>query len=76
MKVTALIPDELVSEVRHLTAGKNITESLIIALNEWIALQKIRQTREKIKARPLTFRDNFSAHQVRRLNRNEGTAKK
>ena len=69
MKVTALIPDDLVSEVRELTAGKNITESLIIALKEWIALQKIRQTCDRVKARPLTFRDNFNADQVRALNR-------
>jgi hypothetical protein len=69
MKVTALIPDDLISEVRDLSAGKNITESLIIALKEWIALQKLRQTREKIKARPLSFQDNFSADKVRGLNR-------
>jgi hypothetical protein len=69
MKVTALIPDDLISEVRDLTAGKNITESLIIALKEWIALQKIRQTCDKVKARPLSFSDNFTADKVRGLNR-------
>ena len=69
MKVTALIPDDLISEVRDLSAGKNITESLIIALKEWIALQKVRQTRDKIKVRPLTFYENFNADKVRGLNR-------
>jgi len=43
MKVTALIPDELVAEVKQLTQGKNITESLIIALDEWVAIQKRRK---------------------------------
>lgn len=35
MKVTALIPDELIEKVKAKSGGKNITESLIIALNEW-----------------------------------------
>lgn len=43
MKVTALIPDELVEEVKHLTQGKNITDSLIIALNEWVESQKTKK---------------------------------
>jgi hypothetical protein len=43
MKVTALIPDELVEEVKHLTQGKNITDSLTIALNEWVESQKTKK---------------------------------
>lgn len=43
MKVTALIPDELVQEVRELTQGKNITESLTIALNQWVDNQKTKK---------------------------------
>ncbi len=43
MKVTALIPDELVNEVKYLTQGKNITESLTIALNEWVENQKSKK---------------------------------
>ena len=43
MKVTALIPDELVQEVRELTQGKNITESLTIALNQWVDNQKLKK---------------------------------
>ncbi|GJQ60920.1 MAG: hypothetical protein SCALA701_37210 [Candidatus Scalindua sp.] len=36
VKVTALIPDNLIMEVKEYTKGKNITESLIKALSEWI----------------------------------------
>ncbi|MCF6289109.1 MAG: hypothetical protein L3J53_07750 [Proteobacteria bacterium] len=43
MKVTALIPDELVEEVKLFTQGKNITESLTIALNEWVENQKTKK---------------------------------
>lgn len=40
MKVTALISDELIEEVKRLTEGKNITESITIALREWVETQK------------------------------------
>ncbi len=40
MKVTALIPDDIIKEVKDLSGGKNITESLIIALNECISLKR------------------------------------
>jgi hypothetical protein len=69
MKVTALIPDELVNEVKHYSSGKNITDSLIIALQEWISLKKIIELNQKISNNPLEFRKNFSAEEVRELNR-------
>ena len=69
MKVTALIPDELVNEVKHYSSGKNITDSLIIALQEWVSLKKIIELNQKISNNPLEFRKNFSAEEVRELNR-------
>jgi hypothetical protein len=69
MKVTALIPDKLIEEVKKLTGGSNITESIIIALNDFTSRQKILKTVQKIKKQPLVFRDDFSASQVRKLNR-------
>ena len=42
MKVTALIPDDLITDVKQLTQGKNITDSLIKALSEWVSIQKIK----------------------------------
>ena len=32
MKVTALIPEDIIAETKKFTGGKNITESLLIAL--------------------------------------------
>jgi hypothetical protein len=69
MKVTALIPDSLISEVKSLSHGKNITESLIKALNEWVALQKIKSLNTKIKNKPLKFVDGFDGLSLRELNR-------
>jgi hypothetical protein len=60
MKVTAIIPDDLIKEVRELTKGKNITDSLLIALREWSATEKIKQLKQKVQERPLTFKDGFT----------------
>ena len=69
MKVTAIIPDELVTEVKTLARGKNITESLILALDEWRELKRLQGLNELIGKKPLKFRSGFSARSVRALNR-------
>ncbi len=69
MKVTALIPDKLVEEVRQYAGGKTITEALIIALGEWRSLQAIRKLNASVQNDPLKFKAGFSATRVRNLNR-------
>ena len=69
MKVTAIIPDALVTEIQELAGGKNLTESIIKALTEWAALQKIRELTRRIEKHPLKFQPGFSAASVRELNR-------
>ena len=56
MKVTAIIPDALVSDVQRLAGRKNLTESIIAALTEWTALQSIRELNRRVEKRPLRFR--------------------
>jgi hypothetical protein len=69
MKVTALIPDKIIHDVREYTKGKNITESLLIALNEWLAYKHIQNLHNRIDKNPLAFTDDFAAETVRDLNR-------
>ena len=69
MKVTALIPDDIINEVRDFSGGKNITESITIALTDWLKIQRIKNLNSVIKKNPLSFSDNFSAKNVRDLNR-------
>ena len=69
MKVTALIPDKLVKEVKRHSGGKNITESIIIALEEWLSLKKIIELNNEIESKPLKFHEGFSARAIRSLNR-------
>lgn len=67
MKVTALLPDELVREVKKLSHGENITESLKIALNDWIKIRRLRELNSKVKENPIFF--EYSADQIRSINR-------
>jgi hypothetical protein len=69
MKVTAMIPDEIVLEIKQYTGAKNITESLIVALKEWLALKKVKELNAAVKKQPLSFSLEFSALKVRDNNR-------
>jgi len=69
MKVTAIIPDALVTEVQRLAGRKNLTESIIAALTEWAALQRIRELNRRVEKHPLRFQPGFTAESVRALNR-------
>ena len=69
MKVTAIIPDELIKEVKKLTKGKNITESVTIALKEWLAFKKIKELNQVVREEPLEFDVDFSAERARETNR-------
>jgi len=67
MKVTALIPDELVKEVQSLSNAKNITEAMIVALNSYVSLEKLKAMGETIGKKSLIFR--YTAKEIRDLNR-------
>lgn len=67
MKVTAMIPDELVKETKTISKAKNITEAMIIALNTYISIQKLKAMGESINSNPLQFK--YTAEEIRDLNR-------
>jgi hypothetical protein len=69
MKVTAILPDDLVTQVRRHSGGKNVTEALQIALQEWLAARRIKQLNRGIAKRPLQFRSGYTASDVREANR-------
>ncbi len=70
MKVTALIADDLVAEVQRISGGKNITESITIALKHYLDSQKINKVFEEIESEPLVFREDFVPYGNRENNRN------
>jgi len=69
MKVTAILPEELVSEVKKYSKGKNITDSLKIALSEWIELKHIIELNKNISKKPIEFEDDITAEKIREINR-------
>ena len=69
MKVTAIIPDHIVKEIRAYSGAKTITKALHIALKEWIELKRVKELNSEVQKTPLQFHDHFSASTVRDLNR-------
>ena len=69
MKVTALMDDRLIDDVRVFSGGKNITESMVIALTEWLNIQKLKRLNNELESAPLRFADGFTAEKARELNR-------
>ena len=69
MKVTALIPDKLIRDIKTLTRGSTLTESLMVALREWVQLKKVGELNQTVERSPLHFAKGFSARKIRSLNR-------
>lgn len=67
MKVTAIINDELVQTVVKLSHGKNITEGLVIALEDYVYRKKIEELINDVENEPLQFK--HSAEEIREVNR-------
>ena len=65
MKVTAIIPDEIVSDVQKYTEGKNITDSIIKALSDWLYIKRIQKLNNEVRKEPLKFVDGFNGEIVR-----------
>lgn len=67
MKVTAIIPDDLVKETQTISKAKNITEAMIIALKTYISIEKLKAMGESINKNPLKFK--HTAEEIREINR-------
>lgn len=67
MKVTAIIPDEIINDVKEFTKGKNITDSIIKALNDWLYIKRIQKLNNELRKEPLKFKDGFDIEKLRDL---------
>ena len=67
MKVTAIIPDEIVNDVQEYTHGKNTTDSLIKALLDWLYIKRIQKLNSEVRKEPLQFVDGFSIEDLRNI---------
>lgn len=67
MKVTAIIEDNILKDAMKYSKASTITETLKLALNEYVRLRKLKELSEIVKNEPLEF--SLSADEIRNLNR-------
>jgi hypothetical protein len=66
MKVTVILPDELIKEALKYTKAATITEAMKIALIGYISNQKFKKMSQSILQEPLEF--NYSSKELREKN--------
>jgi hypothetical protein len=66
MKVTAIIADDLVNNVKAYTRSSTVTEAITIALKNWVDIFNIKELNKKIIQNPICI-DN--GNQIREINR-------
>ena len=66
MKVTAIIDDKLVNDVKVYTRSSTITEAITIALKDWLDMYNIKELNKKISKKPIFINDG---QKIRKTNR-------
>lgn len=67
MKVTAIIEDKIIKDAMEYSKASTVTDTLKIALKEYIRLQKLKELNKMIKEQPAEF--IHSADEIRNINR-------
>ena len=67
MKVTAIIDKNVIKDAMKYSKASTITETLKVALNEYIRIQKLKDLNELVKKNPIDF--EYTAEEIRNLNR-------
>lgn len=67
MKVTALLPDEMIKEAMELSETSTVTDALKAALTHYISIEKIKKASASIVSEPLEF--YYTAEELRSKNR-------
>ena len=69
MKVTALVDDDLIAEVKRIAKAKNITEGLVTALKYYVDRHRIDEVIAEVEREPFQFREGFTPYGNRDQNR-------
>ena len=67
MKVTAIIDDKLIKDAIRYANAKTVTEAVRLALQEFIATNKLKELGAELNNSPLVFK--HTAEELRNLNR-------
>ena len=66
MKVTAIIADDLVNNVKAYTRSSTVTEAITIALKDWLDIHNIKELNKQISQNPINIENG---QQIREINR-------
>jgi hypothetical protein len=53
MKITAIIADDLVNNVKTYTQSSNVTYAITIALKDWVDIYNIKELNKQISQNPI-----------------------
>ena len=67
MKVTAIIADDLISNVKKYTQSSTVTEAITIVLKDWLDLHNIKELNEQIKKNPIVISNGKKTREINRL---------
>jgi len=57
MKVTAIIADDLVNNVKAYTRSSTITEAITIVLKDWLDIYNIKELNKEISKNPIIIKN-------------------
>ena len=66
MKVTAIIDDDLVRNVKAYTQSSTVTEAITIVLKDWLDTYNIKELNKKIIRNPVIIKNG---QKIREINR-------
>ena len=66
MKVTAIIEDDLINNVKIYTRSSTVTQAITIALKDWLDNYKIKELNKKISQNPVFIKNG---KKIRKTNR-------
>jgi len=68
-KVTALLDEDLLADVQEITQGKNLTDSIYIALRDYVKRIKLRRLLKEMRESKEPLFQDFDYEAIRELNR-------
>ena len=68
MKITAIIADDLVNDVKKYTHSSTVTEALTIVLKDWVDLYNVKELNKQIEQNPIYINNG---QDIREINRSE-----
>jgi Lhr-like helicase len=66
MKVTAIIADDLVKNVKAYTRSSTVTEAITIALKDWVDIHNIKELNNQIKQNPMNINNGQNIREINR----------